>query len=156
MTGRASPAPDGPGDALAWALVLFFWVPGRPVPKARPRVVQHGRERAHGFTPRQTKEWEQHVGVFALQARQRAPRWPLGARYAVELEVRRADGKGDLDNQIKSALDGCNGILWGDDGQVDDVRARRLPVGEVGEGLLFTIRAIPGSEPPPRRKNGGT
>jgi Holliday junction resolvase RusA-like endonuclease len=105
-------------------------------------VVQHGRERVQGFTPAKTKTWEQMVGLYALQARQRVASWPLGGRYAVTLEVIRSDARGDLDNMVKSALDGCNSILWNDDGQVDGIQAWRRSLDAQGPRLVMLVAVI--------------
>lgn len=97
--------------------VLRFVVPGPPVPKARARVVRTGGK-VRSFTPAKTARYERAVGAYALQARLLVPRWPLDASYAVQVHVYRAARRGDADNFLKGAIDGCNGVLWGDDRQV--------------------------------------
>jgi Holliday junction resolvase RusA-like endonuclease len=120
---------------------LSFIVPGVPVPKARPRVVRtNGGVR--GVTPAATRAWEQTVGAYALQARQALRvSWPLAARYAVTIEAVR-DRRGDMDNILKSALDGCNGILWGDDAQVDGIQAWRRPLDAQGPRLVVLVTVL--------------
>jgi Holliday junction resolvase RusA-like endonuclease len=76
-----------------------------------------------------------------LQARQRAPAWSLGARYDVEIDVYRS-GRFDLDNVIKSALDGCTGILWKDDAQVVEIHARRRQADGEGERLVLVVAPV--------------
>lgn len=120
---------------------LQFVVPGVPVPKARPRVVAGGRRT---FTPEKTAAWESTVGAYALQARQRAAAWPLDARYAVTIEAYR-DFRGDLDNMVKSALDGCNGILWRDDAQVDGIQAWRRRIDAHGPRLMVLVSVLDAS-----------
>ena len=44
---------------------LNFVVPGKPVPKGRPRL-----GKGHVYTPKKTKDYEKKVAMVALQARQ--------------------------------------------------------------------------------------
>jgi len=106
------------------------------MPKERARVVLR-RGRAHAFTPRRTASWERTVGTYALQARQRAPAWSLAARYDVY-----RSGRFDLDNVIKSALDGCTGILWRDDAQVVEIHGRRRETDGEGEHLVMVVAPV--------------
>lgn len=105
---------------------LSFVVPGVPVPKGRPRVV-----RGHTFTPKRTTAYEAKVSWAALVARRNATRsgiaWDLGAEsFRVTLVVFAKDRRRtDVDNIEKGILDACNGILWNDDSQVDDLRTVR-------------------------------
>ncbi len=118
---------------------IRFVVPGPPVPKARARVVQRsGRSRA--FTPALTARYEKTVATYALCARAAlVERWPLDARYRVEVRVYRRRA-GDLDNVVKSALDACNGVLWADDAQVDELHAYRCaPVGREGLEVVVDV-----------------
>lgn len=119
---------------------LDFVVPGSPVPKARARVVLTPRGKARAFTPAKTVDYERTVATYALVARQRCAAWPLGGLYAVTIEVRRIQQRGDLDNIIKSALDACNGVLWVDDAQVVEIHAARVPV-TVDECLRVLVEA---------------
>lgn len=103
---------------------LDFVIPGRPVPKARPRVVAGG-----AFTPVSTRKYEKHVGqsaLFGLMARQSVASWPLDARYRVSIVARfPTRHRCDIDNVAKAVLDGCNGVLWDDDSQVDALSIER-------------------------------
>lgn len=117
---------------------LTFTVPGTPIPKGRPRIGG-----GHAFTPRRTKDFESRVMVYALQARQRVVgRWPLGARFRVEVRIYRWDDKGDVDNIGKSALDGCNGVLWSDDAQVDELHLYRVRADD-GHGERLVVEVAP-------------
>lgn len=120
---------------------ISFVVPGAPVPKERPRVVAGGRRT---FTPERTASWERTVGAYAMQARQRSAAWPLDARYAVTIEAYR-DRRGDLDNMIKAALDGCNAILWDDDAQVDGIQAWRRRIDAQGPRLVMLVTVLNGA-----------
>ncbi|RJQ07575.1 MAG: RusA family crossover junction endodeoxyribonuclease [Bacillota bacterium] len=105
-----------------------FTVPGRPVPKKRPRLGYGGR-RAYVYTPRETLAYEEAVG---WAARPHFPK-PLEGPVSVKLDVYLATGKrGDLDNYSKSILDGVNEIAFRDDSQVARLEAslRRCPHGQ--------------------------
>jgi crossover junction endodeoxyribonuclease RusA len=108
---------------VAGAAVLAFVVPGPPVPKERPRFGLRGRV----YTPSKTSSYERTVKVHALAAVARASwRRAPGARYAVDLVVYFPDARRrDLDNVCKSILDGCNGVVFADDSEVDEVRVLR-------------------------------
>lgn len=103
---------------------ISFVVNGPPVPKARARVVRSNGPmgpKTHSFTPAKSASYEAHVGMIALAARTKAPKWPgldRSVRLGLSVRVFRSREQGDLDNFIKSALDACNGILWADDWQV--------------------------------------
>lgn len=97
-------------------LVLSFEVPGPPVTKKRPRVTR-GRG---GYTPADTRRWEQAVGTYALAARADAKlRQPLLEPVAVYIELQLNGRRGDLDNYAKSVLDALNGVVFEDDSQVE-------------------------------------
>ena len=116
---------------------IAFTVLGTPIPKARARVVAGGR----AFTPERTSRYEKTVGAYALQARLRASRdarWPLDARYSVEIAVYRKRDDGDIDNLAKSALDGCNGVVWDDDRQVKKLTIERFEC-DVTERMEITV-----------------
>lgn len=111
-------------------------IPGEPVPKGRPRV---GRGRV--YTPEKTRAYERLIREY-LRAKQARPlNGPL--RVTIEayrpipksmsktdkalalLEKVRPVTKPDLDNYVKSVLDGCNGILYEDDNVVCEIVARK-------------------------------
>jgi Holliday junction resolvase RusA-like endonuclease len=103
---------------------ISFVVHGPPVPKARARVVRSGsptEPKTRSFTPIKSADYEAHVGMIALAARTKVPKWPglnRGVRLGLAVRVYRSREQGDLDNFMKSALDACNGVLWADDWQV--------------------------------------
>lgn len=90
-----------------WTLV----VPGKPVPCGRPRVSSGG----HAYMPEATRKYERRVrrmasGVFGapLQGKVR-----VRVLFVLPDRIRR-----DVDNLLKSVMDGLNGIAFEDDSQV--------------------------------------
>ena len=101
---------------------LTFTVPGRPVPKGRPRFA-----RGHAYTPKKTRDAEAKVKALALVARQEGPRKPFSGHIGVSLVFWVAPGRRvDIDNLIKTVFDSCNGVLWDDDSQVSALTACRV------------------------------
>ncbi len=116
-------------------MILRFEVPGPPVPKGRPRF-----GKGHAYTPKRTRAYELSVAWHATAARGSINRWPIDARYRVVIE---AATPHDLDNVAKAILDACNGLLWNDDRQVDDLRVVRV-VADVGApGARVTVEVLP-------------
>ena len=85
-------------------------IPGKPVPKGRPRFMNQ-----RPVTPKETRAFETHVAQCCLAAKLKLE---PGKPYSVEMDfyddhtvVRIYDGLGkarraDLDNLVKSVLDG--------------------------------------------------
>lgn len=113
-------------------------LPGKPVPKGRPRfTVISGH--AAPYTPRETRRYEDRLKQAAAIAMigKSLLAGPVAMRVAVNLEPpaswsrKKRDYacrglilpcvRPDLDNFGKLALDGCNGIVFKDDGQVADL-----------------------------------
>ena len=109
-----------------------FTIPVRPKPKQRP---QHGR--GYTYTPKETREYEQLVGIYARMAVKQPlegairvkvdfympiPKsWPEGKKRLAEAGEIRPASRPDLDNLEKALFDGINGIVWIDDAQVVEV-----------------------------------
>lgn len=99
-------------------------IPGTPVPKARPRTVIQGG-RAHTYTPRKTRQWEETVRAVAMLHRPPAPyEGPLAVTMVFYLPKPKSSKrrwpsvKPDLDNLIKACSDALNGVIWRDDSQI--------------------------------------
>ena len=90
-------------------------IPGRPVPKGRPRVARKGRGYVF-YTPKETKHYEQAVCLAAREVCKK----PLEGPVAVKLRLyfRKKGNVPDCDNCAKSILDGLNGVAYQDDIQV--------------------------------------
>ena len=95
--------------------IRSFLIVGDLKAKARPRVTKHGNT----YTPKTTRDAEDVVGLKFIQAN--PVHKPNGStRWALKVDVwpsthRRAD----VDNLAKTIMDGLNGVLYVDDGQVD-------------------------------------
>lgn len=121
-----------------WSIKVF--VPGEPVAKARPRMTRTG----HVYTPSKTHHYEYKISLLGLKAM--AGKSPLEDSLHIDIlvivsvpkswsEKRKNEalahkvypsGKGDLDNFVKSALDGINGVIFKDDSQVCSLGARKI------------------------------
>lgn len=138
---------------------LVVVVPGKPVPMGRPRV-SFGGGAPRARTPERTRAWVSRIHGFAMAAASSCGWRPRGDDWlAIEIEVspqRNASGsdpapgaRGDLDNHVKSALDGLNGIAYRDDGQVVEIAARFTPPTREGALRIVVRRASPPPAPGP-------
>jgi Holliday junction resolvase RusA-like endonuclease len=100
--------------------------------KQRPRMSRRGR----AYTPKATHDFETRVAT-GWNKRKRFKDKPvsvsveLGKDYFLvhvqELDVSTPTAlRGDIDNYVKSILDGLNGIAWDDDIQVRELKAIKL------------------------------
>jgi Holliday junction resolvase RusA-like endonuclease len=107
--------------------MITFTIPVAPIGKGRPRF---GNGRA--YTPAKTRAYEATVALYARQVFKR----PLTGAIRLQIEfympipasaskARKASllnrphvGRPDLDNLAKLVLDGCNGVVYADDGQI--------------------------------------
>jgi crossover junction endodeoxyribonuclease RusA len=93
-------------------------IPGRPVPKGRPRF-----SKGHAYTPEKTRMYEELVGWKAKQVIQK----PLKKNIAVYITIYASSKiQGDLDNYAKSILDGMNGVAYIDDKQICSLSIQRI------------------------------
>jgi len=131
---------------------MTFTIPGQPVPKARPRVVN-----GHAYTPRETAEYERAVQwAYKAVAKGADPRTTpctveMVFRFAIPASARRKrlpdlikpgdphTHRPDIDNLSKSVLDALNGLAFTDDALVVEISARK----EYGEpGATVTIKEV--------------
>jgi len=112
-----------------------------PVEQARPRAVRRGK-RIGMYDPPKVSKFKRELRMLAQK---RFGDDPLDGELSVEIKFyrpiqkslskkerdRRLSGehrptiKPDLDNYIKSALDGLNGVLWTDDARIVDLHAHK-------------------------------
>ena len=131
---------------------VSFTVPGQPVAKGRPRVTTSGGK-VRTYTPEKTVRYENLVATYAQHAMRGM--LPIGGPVKVFIEAYleipkskrkttdEADPhytKPDLDNIIKAALDGINGIVFPDDCAVCQITAAKAY--SVKPYLLISVTAI--------------
>ena len=115
--------------------MISFKIPGRPVPKGRPRT-------AKGviYTPARTREYEQQVKQVADYLGDKSL---YDEDLAVKIKLIFKDRKhGDLDNYIKSITDALNGVLYRDDRQIKEIMAY-IKTGQ-DEGAVILIDKLEG------------
>ncbi|HPU35322.1 MAG TPA: RusA family crossover junction endodeoxyribonuclease [Bacillota bacterium] len=96
-------------------MAAYFTIPGRPVPKQRPRAGKNGNI----YTPKNCREYEKAVGRAAREVFVN----PYDGPVELQVKIYLASKGGDLDNYIKAISDGLNGIAWRDDSQVSRIKA---------------------------------
>ena len=118
---------------------IKFVVMGTPVAKGRPRMTKYG----HAFTPQKTKDYEALVvESYKSQVKNGYTEEPIEIDLLFCFEIpksyskkRRLDiqsgkekytKKPDIDNLIKSILDGLNGVAFKDDNQVINITASKV------------------------------
>ncbi len=129
---------------------IGFVVYGDPVSKMRPRTVRnmdrYGQSHVHTYTPAKTKD---HESKIALEYKANYGRYkfekevPLVVEINFFIRVPKSVGKkvrekmlsreilptkknGDLDNYIKCAVDGLNGVAYEDDSQIVEMIGRKF------------------------------
>ena len=111
---KKAPTPTGSIDPGEEIRVI---IEGCPVPKQRPRAGKGGRM----YTPKKTRKYERLVADMARLAYGGDPvDHDVEVRMAIFWPDRR---RRDLDNTVKSILDGFNGVIY-----VDDYFVQRLVV----------------------------
>jgi crossover junction endodeoxyribonuclease RusA len=117
--------------------VFRIVVPGEPIPKARPRLASNGR----AYTPAATVNYERSIARIAQSTRPRD--WPMTSRYCVDMTFERSTRRRvDLDNLVKSALDGLLGIAYDDDHRVHELRAK-IVLGALKPGATIVVSELP-------------
>lgn len=111
---------------------------GDPVPKARPRLGRGGNV----YTPKSTLEAESNLG-WAFRKANKA--WTYGpkARYGVVIEFGVSGQHGDIDNLVKTVLDGLNGVAWADDRQVWAMQVSKKAVAPGTGYTAVLVREVP-------------
>lgn len=98
-------------------------IPGKPVPKGRPRFA-----RGRTYTPQTTIDYERKIRDAWLE------KYPAlfiekDVKLVVHVEAySKTAARADVDNYLKSALDGTQGTIFGDDAQVWSAKATKVKV----------------------------
>lgn len=132
---------DQPLQSIPECQLVRIVVAGVPVAKGRGRVGKLANGRACVFTPSHTRKYEDVVRLAASQAMDKrvpitetvevrvgvflpVPKSMSKRNQALALQGKlRPATKPDIDNYVKSALDGINTIIIRDDNQVATLRA---------------------------------
>ena len=114
---------------------VYFTIPGRPVPKQRPRLGKNGIV----YTPKNCREYEKRVAAAAYTVFRR----PYAGPVALEVNLFLASRPGDLDNYVKAVSDGMNGIAYQDDRQVVELKAKLTVRKGIPERAEVIIKALP-------------
>lgn len=117
--------------------MLKIIIPGRPVPKKRPRTSIAGRK-MYIYTPKETTAYEKNVRLAAFTA---ANGKSFFNDIAIEIKLFFGNKKfGDLDNYAKSILDGLQGSIFENDKQVAKLSvARYFDENERAEVLIEEV-----------------
>jgi Holliday junction resolvase RusA-like endonuclease len=100
--------------------VIDVVVEGRPVGKQRPRVGRTGT-----YTPRETVQYEERI-AWTVKGKYPGLRVDKDHPWCLAVTVVLGDRRRrDLDNIVKSVMDGLNGVVWGDDDQVVKIKAAK-------------------------------
>ena len=121
---------------------MIITIPGRPIPKARPRVFKN-----RTITPKRTKDYEARIAsaVRAAWSGKPIPK-DTGVVVCIDFHFKRPQrlnrkkdpqlpipktSRPDIDNLAKSILDGITQAgVWHDDGQVQSLIARKWYTGK--------------------------
>nr|DAS65944.1 MAG TPA: Endodeoxyribonuclease RusA [Caudoviricetes sp.] len=114
---------------------IEFTINGECVPKARPRFSKFG----HVYTTPKTRAYENIVKSTAIDNRVPCVTTALRVELVIYKSIPKSFSKAkrkqanegkifpvvkpDIDNYVKSVLDGLNGVLFVDDKQIVDFRA---------------------------------
>ena len=103
-------------------------IKAKPIAKARARKGKYG----NFYTPNETKRFETLVGwnykLSGYERYEKAVKLEIDFYVKKPIKCKRKYPtiKPDIDNQIKSILDGLNGIAYHDDKQVVDIKASKF------------------------------
>ena len=113
---------------------MIIYIPGDPVGKQRPRMVN-----GHMYTPQRTKDYQSKVAWAWKQAGGSKLEGPVLMRIVWHYPIPKRTNKAnraamlkaeimpttrpDLDNVCKSIMDGLNGVAYDDDSQIVSLTA---------------------------------
>jgi Holliday junction resolvase RusA-like endonuclease len=104
---------------------------GKPVSKARPRFGRSKGGKPVTYTPLRTRMYEQEiktlaqVAMFGKEMLEGPVRVTITAFFAHKTKTGYHTSRPDLDNIVKSILDGLNGVIFEDDAVVAEIVASK-------------------------------
>lgn len=115
----------------------MLWIPGKPLPKERPRTVTLPNGAKRTYTPARTLAYERSVATAWQQAH--LGEGPVDGPVhvlmvfdtdgvhvnVVQLDVPKPKIRADIDNLAKAVLDGLQGVAFLDDRQVVSISAEK-------------------------------
>jgi Holliday junction resolvase RusA-like endonuclease len=126
--------------------VARFFVPGKPVSKARPRVTRKG----YAYTPKDTVEAEKLVREsYLTQCIDFLTKRPIFFEGDIEVEVvfRLPDKRRrDLDNLYKTITDALNGVAYPDDSQIHSALISKIYGGRIGSEVCIREWMYPNAD----------
>lgn len=100
--------------------MLTFTVSGKPLPKQRPRTVRTKNGKSRTYTPKKTLDAEERIRMIAWAEMQKNKVKKFTDPVGVAISFIGANPSADIDNLMKTVLDGMNGTVFEDDRQVVD------------------------------------
>ena len=121
---------------------IEFRISGEPVAQGRPRFSRRGNF-VKTYDPKKSRDAKQTVKYFATEAMKGENMVPLEGPLSMRVEfgvaLPKSDyrkrtprekawrtKKPDLDNLVKTVKDACSGVVYLDDNQIVDLKARKL------------------------------
>jgi len=136
---------------------MDFIYDGTPKPAPRPRVARWGGMYDPGAKDKKAignyvaglmpKDWNPIEGEIQIYIKCYKPTisaFNKTETYLAELGLLRPHKKPDVDNYAKTILDGLNGIVWEDDGQIVDMEIKKYysQYPRIEVRLLFRERKV--------------
>jgi len=136
---------------------VYAWVPGKPVPWARPRCVVRGKFPSF-FEDKSVTAYRRAIADTLAVAMSDHPMMtgPLSASMTFTFEhpaaqwrkrtpLRRAwrPKRPDIDNLSKCVLDAAEGVVFEDDGAIVELNVRKMSCAQGDEpGLVVSFRTL--------------
>lgn len=132
--------------------MIEFFVPGKPVPMARPRVTRTG----HAYTPKNCADYKSLVAAFARDVMRGKELYdgevwveigfffPMPKSWSKKKQ-NKMFGEGitsrpDMDNLYKAVTDAMNGIVYRDDAQITfSLMRKRYTDSRDSGGVLISV-----------------
>lgn len=105
--------------------MLTFTIHGKPQPKQRPRTVTCRDGKRRTYTPTPTKKAEKRIAEVAWANMMQQHFNPTMDPVGIEMTFYVSNMTSDIDNLMKTVLDGCNKIVWDDDKQVVECNVKK-------------------------------